>query len=227
MSAGGYGAAANVVGGIMQAIAANQEQKAMFSEFQKELTRQGSYRAQAYTGWEDFLPQLGADQARDTMAKAAATREGSYADLANLPGTQYGGGPTESRDRAYFDITGRNRAKLSAYSDWINSRNIGQQREQQGLTKIANFAQGTASVFPYREYQAQHSWDELAFWGQLISSIGGTATNYGQLFGGAPSPYPPGGGTPSTAMNFTGQYPDSSAFNDPQTMAMIAATIGG
>lgn len=178
----GVGAATSVVGGTMQAVAASQEQREMFRQFQRELQRQGAYRNEAMGSFNNWAPTLGAETARTEMGAGAANRMADYTRVGGQSLKQ--GGGNDARDQAYFDMTGANRAKLSSYNDWQNRQAISGEREGQALAKISNFAGGDAQVFPYRMYQAQHSADELAFWGQMISSIGGGASNYAQLFSG-------------------------------------------
>jgi hypothetical protein len=196
----GYGAAANVVGGIMQAVAASQAQRAMYRAFAGEMARQGRYRGEAVGSFGQWAPTLGRETAEQEIGQGQASREGAYATGLAAPIMQ-GAVPAE-RDKAYYSQTGRNRARLSAYGDWQAEQGRSAQREGWDLGKITNFAQGDAQVFPYQMYKAQHSMDELAFWGQLISSIGGGATNFQSLFGAPP---------PSGQANFSqmGQAPVS------------------
>lgn len=171
----------------MSGIAASQAQKEMFRAFQSELNRQGIYRGQALTSLEGYLPTLGAETAQQQMGEGAGRREAAYGTLGSMPTGPYGAGATGAADKAYYESTGHNRAKLGSYSDWQNQQGISRQREGQDLGKIINYAHGDAGIFPYFMYKAQHSQDELAFWGQLISSIGGSAPQYQQLFAGPQS----------------------------------------
>lgn len=82
-------------------------------------------------------------------------------------------------------MVGGQRAALGGYQDWLQGQAINQLHTGQDIGQVGNFAAGTAQVFPYKMYQAQHSQDELAFWGSLIASIGGSAANYAQMFGGS------------------------------------------
>lgn len=192
----GAGAAANVVGGSMQAIAASMEQQAMFREFQNEINRQRGYQGQAWNIWQPAVANLGAEGAADAMGTGDLARLGLYGQVGNEALGQGASNNNEGFKRAQgaLDLAGAARAKLGSYGDWMHGQGIAQERTGQDISKIGNFAQGTATVFPYRMYQAQHSMDELAFWGQMISSIGGGASNYASLFGG-----PQVGGSPGYA----------------------------
>ena len=166
----------------MQAIAASKAAKEMARAFKRELERQRGYTNQAYDVFQPATARRGVETAREEIGKGRAKREAFYQKTASSP-LGIGGGPSD-RDKAAYALAGANRGQLGGYSDWALDRMIDNIRTQDELNKITNFATGTAQVFPYRLYDAQHSQDELAFWGNLISSIGGSAANYGQLFGG-------------------------------------------
>jgi hypothetical protein len=83
-----------------------------------------------------------------------------------------GSTPFSAADHGRLNLLGNARANVGAYSDWQLNQAINQIKLREQLNKISNFAQGTAQVFPYRMYNAQHSMDELDFWGKTISSIG-------------------------------------------------------
>lgn len=174
-------AATGVVGGTMQAIAAQQEQKAMFKAYQDELKRQGAFQQQATGLFDQGLAKQGSEAAAGYRQRGAAQRESDYARVNATPLT-YGPGPTKE-DQAYLSMMGQNRADLGSYSDMLNAQAINQLRTGQQLGRVSNYAAGQAGVFPYKMYQAQHSMDELMFWGNLISSMGGAASNMAQLYG--------------------------------------------
>ena len=181
----GIGAGASVVGGVMQAVAASQARKAMEEEQQRELQRQARYRGEAFGGLEQHLPTQGVEQARYEIDRGAQRRQDFYNKVFQSPlALQRAATP---RTTEGFRLAGQNRANLGGYSDWALEQMIKSIRMQDELNRISNFAAGTAQVFPYRMYDAQHSADELAFWGNLISSVGGTAQGWGSIFGGAPS----------------------------------------
>lgn len=177
MDAGlGIGAGANVVGGLMQSIAASQANKAMADEFTRELQRQQRYRNQAFGTFESALPQMGVETAREQIGQGAEKRQNFFQDVGQ---TQFG--PTENRtkrDRLEYQQSSQARANLGGYSDWALNQMISKIRTQDELNRLSSFAGGTAQVFPYRMQEAQHSWDELAFWGKLIASIGGGAGSF-------------------------------------------------
>lgn len=164
---------ANVVGGVVQSIAASQAQKEMFKAFNQEIARQQKYQGQAIGQFDSNLLNLSAETAQQQMAQGQQQREQGYQDVYNRPLNVSEAGPTASRDKAVYDSQAQARARVGAYSDWQLDQKINDIRNSQALNQISNFAKGTASVFPYRMYQAQHSWDELAAWGQLVSSVGG------------------------------------------------------
>lgn len=192
----------------MQAIAASQEQREMFREFQKEIQRQGGYRNEAMASFGQWAPTLGAETAREQMGAGQANRMADYSRVGGQSLKQ--GAGANARDAAYYNMTGANRAKLSSYGDWQSQQGIAGEREGQALNKISNFAGGDAQVFPYRMYKAQHSMDELAFWGQMIASIGGGSSNYSQLFSGPQTPQISGGAGVSLGMYSPGSYDDAA-----------------
>lgn len=180
----GIGAGANLVGGTMQMIAASIAAQKMREQFLNEMQRQGAYRNQAFGALEGVLPQRGVEAARTSIAEGAANRRNFYGQVGAAP-LAIGGGPS-TRDRAAYSLAGANRAQLGGYSDWALDQMIKQIRLQDELNKVSNFAGGMAGVFPYLMYDAQHSQDKLAAAGNLISSIGGGAQGWSQLFGQPP-----------------------------------------
>ena len=201
MDAGlGIGAGSNIVGGLMQSIAAGMANRAMSKQFQRELERQQAHRNQAFGTFETATPFRGVETAGQQIQQGAANREQAYHDISQAP-LSIGGAQPTGRDQARYDLQGKSRANLGGYSDWALNQMISNIRTQDELNKITNFAAGDASVFPYRMYEAQHKGDELAFWGSLISSIGGGAgsfLNSGGQGGGPPfgSIYQGAGGNP-------------------------------
>lgn len=181
------GAGANFVGGIMQAIAASQAQKAMTAAYQRELQKQQGYSNQAYNTFEGGLQPRGVEQARQDIAQGSQQRQALYQNVNQTPFGLYGG-PTQT-DRSNYALQGKLRGNLGGYSDWALNQAIRNIRTQDQLNQISNFAHGTATTFPYRLNDAQHSADELAFWGTLIAGLGGGAQNYQQLFGNTSAPY--------------------------------------
>lgn len=192
MDAGmGVGAAANVVGGLIQSVAASKAAKNMEKEFQHELNRQAKFSNEATTKFQGGLEGRSAETAEDQIDSGRKGRIASYDAILNAPFGIGSVGPT-SADRAFLNLTGQSRAALGGYSDWQLDQLISNIRLNEELSRISNFAGGTASVFPYRMQDAQHSMDELAFLGQLVSSIGGSAGDWSKSFGG--SGPPTGGG---------------------------------
>ena len=179
------GAGASVVGGLMQAIAASNASRAMNRAFERELSRQEGYRNQAFDVFQPALEQRGVETARDQIDQGSQRRQALYAKVANAP-LALGGQPDSARERANYTLLGRNRANLGGYSDWALDQLISNIRSQDELNKVSSFAGGTAGVFPYRLSDAQHSSDDLALIGSLISSIGGSAPALQQYFGAPP-----------------------------------------
>lgn len=188
MTGAAIGAGANLVGGTMQAIAASQAAKAMGKATQRELQRQRGYSNEALSTYDQFLPSQGAESAMESVQKGADTRKALDKFLLSLQMGPNGQGAMQGRDLSQLRLRGNARATLGGYSDWALDRLLKQIRTQNDLNKISNFAAGTASIFPYRMYDAQHSQDELAFWGQLIQSVGGGGGSFGSAFGGGQAP---------------------------------------
>lgn len=172
MSMGGAGAGAGIVGGFMQSVASTMESQAMFQAFQAELARQHGYDSQAYGAFLGSLPGQSAETAQQQIGAGQEQREKDYSQLQSMP--LVAGGPSmSSTDAAALNLSDASRAKVGGYGDWKVNQTINNIKTQDQLNKISNFAGGTASVFPYKMYAAQHSQDELDMWGKAISSIGG------------------------------------------------------
>lgn len=144
------------------------------------------------------------EYARGQIQQGAANRRQAYSDIANVP---LGGGFSAQShynpgaDNAYLGLVGDARARLGGYSDWALQQSINNLRNQQALNQVSSFAGGQAkNVFPLQMYAAQHANDALAAVGQAISSIGGAAGNYAQLYDSGPS-------TPSYSTFGSGPYP--------------------
>lgn len=208
----GVGMATNIAGGEIQKWAALMERQAMFEEYQKEQARQGAYAKQAQGDFGQGLQQAGAQVAGQQLGQGASDRMAAYDKIGRVPlavnqPTRLSSSP--SRDQANARLLGQGRANLGSYSDWglkqaMNNLNTGRKLDQ-----TTNFAGGTASVFPYRQYAAQHSQDTLAMIGQAISSIGGGAANYAQ-YAQQPSGGQPGGGAGGYGQG--AYYPYSSMY---------------
>lgn len=193
----GYGAAAQFAGSMMQAVAANQEQRSMFNTFRDELARQGVYGAEAYA--QKFEPGVRTwGNANEDIGNAAQKRTDVYNDINNRP-LVAGAEHTDKKASAILKSEAQNKGKVAGVGDWMNQQGYNMQRAQQGIDQVSNFSRGDAAVFPYKMWNAQHSQDELAFWGQLISSAGGGGGGIGSMFGGSPamqSGYAPQGQMP-------------------------------
>lgn len=180
----GIGAGANLVGGTVQAVAASLAAQAMQREFEREMLRQQRYRNEAFGGLQPYLPTLGVETARQQIAQGAQNRMNLFGQVGQAP-LALGAQPNQV-EQARYGLLGQARANLGGYSDWQLNQMINAIRAQDELNRISSFSRGTAQVFPYRMYDAQHSQDQLAFFGNLISSLGGSAGNWASLFGTGP-----------------------------------------
>lgn len=187
---GAVGMGANVVGGLMQSIAASKARKEMEQAMASFLSQQRGYRGDAMEVFNPSLEYRSAETAKSQLAQGRAQRNAEFDRLGATPMSMNSPGPN-ARDQAYTKMRGDARANLGSYSDWQLLQDINNLRTQQELNKISNFAGGNAQLFPHRMEDASHSYDELAFWGNLISSIGGSAGSWGTMFG-----QPQNGGTP-------------------------------
>lgn len=203
-----YGMAASAAGGAIQSIAAQMAREKMANTFQNEIQRQQRYRNQAFGDLQTALPKQGVEQARQDLTEGADRRNQAYADIGQ---TQLGlGAQPDAREQVLAGLLGNNRAQLGAYSDWALANAVRQIRLQDKLNKISNFSAGDAQVFPARMQDAQHSYDQLAFWGQMLSSLGGAAGSFGAM-NQAPPPTSTTGymgriGGIDAGSNFGGQY---------------------
>lgn len=182
MSGYGYGAILSAVGGVLQSVAAEQAGERMRQTFMDQLAREGRLSQNAYDIWQNSARGMGAEGAQQQMAQGEANRNALYDQLqgANLSANHTG----TARDAAQGKASGEVRAKLGSYSDWELMQHINNIRTQNELNKISNYASGWERVFPYKMDDAQHSQDELAFFGNLVSSVGGGASSFGSLYGG-------------------------------------------
>jgi hypothetical protein len=199
-------AGANIVGGTMQAIAASQAQKAMEAALQAEINRQSRFRQEGLSVLTPAIVAMGVENARKLMTEGEQGRQKMYETVGNVP---FGLFTPTLVDQTKLKLLGDLRAKLGGYADWQNQQGIDQLHTQQQLNRIFDKSAGQSALFPYRMNDAQHSWDELAFWGQLIQSIGGSAGNWQQAFGQGPQ----GMGTTQFSPGFGGmtiQQPGST-----------------
>ena len=178
-----------LAGGLLGGLANSRTSSNMSSTAQREINRQQEFRNQGFDKFQSGLAGQSAEQANIDISKGADTREALY-NFVNSLSTRPGQDSPTGRDLAHLKLRGKARGRLGGYSDWALSRLIRNIRTQDELNKISNFAGGTASVFPARMDAAQHSNDELAFWGQLLGA-GGQGLGGGglsSLFGGGKQP---------------------------------------
>lgn len=183
MSYGGYGAALQAVGGVLQAVAAQQAGEKMRQEFLNELARQQHLGQQSYETWQTGTRGRGVEDARSQMAQGKAQRENLYSEL-DSASMDAGGSKADSRDKQHMKSSGSARAQLGSYSDWELMQHINNIRTQNEMNKLSNFSQGWERVFPFRMDDASHSQDELKLTGSLLSSVGGGAGDFSNIYSG-------------------------------------------
>lgn len=174
-----------LVGGIIQTIAASQAQKAMEKAFAKQLREQNAFSNEATQAFYGTLQNDSVENAKQQMAMGLADRTAKYDALPQLgltPSSQRTGRVAQN-----VQSSGQALGRLGSYGDWQLNRDIANILQQDKIDKAINFAGGSASVFPYNMNAAQHSQDALAFLGQVISSIGGSAPAWGSMFQGEPT----------------------------------------
>lgn len=220
----GVGIGAGLIGSELQGWASALAKQAMYQAYQDEMARQAAYRRDAgylfdfslvpgglkasdLRGQPDLtIGGLTSDAAKQDYAAGEAKRKGLYSLYGNVAAS-----PKRiplanmQREQAAADMSGSQRAALSSYGDIGFNYGIREQALRRALNQISNFAGGTATVYPYRMYEAQHSYDDLAKIGALISSIGNMGSMGMGMGGGA------GGGVSPTQMTILqnagyGQY---------------------
>ena len=173
----GYGAIASAAGGVMQGIAGNLAAAEMDQVFRREMANQNKYRNQSFGTWQPAVQKQGVEQAALDLGEGKQRRLDAYQQVGQSP---LGIGEQQTqRGQIAGQLQGQNRAALGAYSDWRLNDAIRKIRLQDELNKISNFSAGDASVFPGLMQDAQHSQDQLAMWGKIISSLGGAAGSMG------------------------------------------------
>lgn len=181
----GYGeaasAATSVIGGELQGWASVLAKQNMADQYDAEHRRQLGYQTQALGNLQTTLGQNGSEYANQQIQKGAGERVLGYDKEQAVP-LSVKGPMTDSlhrlKDAAYAKLMGGKRAALGGYADWGHQQGINNAENQRKLHQIENFAGGTAGVFPYRMYDAQHSMDTLAMIGAAISSIGGGSQDF-------------------------------------------------
>lgn len=169
------------VGGVMQSIAARKAQEKMFKEYEKERARQEAFAGQATGVFKGRLGTADVETAKAQMQAGAQKRLADFSAIA-----QQNLAPTAMlaltpQDRAALAATTKSRARLGSYSDWALQQAIQDIRTQQDINRVVQEAGGQASIFPYRQYSAEHSYDWLSNLGQLISSAGGAAGTFANM----------------------------------------------
>lgn len=187
------GAAANVIGGELQGWAAVLARQNMFDEFQRQQRQQQAFGDMGEGIFRESLGNYGAGAAERDLAQGKADRMKSYRDVEDTPlGFNAPGQKGFATDTGYGRLLGSNRAGLGSYSDFALKQALASNNTQRLLNQLASSAGGSASIYPYYMYGAQHSMDDLAAIGAAISSIGGGAANYAQIYGQGPQQAPAG-----------------------------------
>lgn len=191
------GMAANVVGGELQGWASVLERQAIQDELDRELQQQQVFRGQGQDIFQGALSGYGAGAANQQLAQGKANRIKAYRGVEDVPlGFSAPGQKGFATDTGYGRLLGSNRAGLGSYSDFALNQALASNNRQRLLNQLASSAGGNAGLYPYYQYQAQHSMDDLAMIGAAISSIGGGAANYAQYAQG-----PQGGGQGQPMLN--------------------------
>ncbi len=196
---GFIGSALGVVGGIIQAAAAQHANNVMASKYRDELGRQSGYRNQATTALEPSIKAADVGTANRQIGEGAQQRSQAYSQANAVPlGIPTSSSQSNASDTAYNKLIGGQRAQLGGYSDWALKQAIQNIQTQRAMDQAINFAHGTAGVFPYRMYDAQHSGDTAATFGKIISSAAGPVS---MMTAGPP------GSTESNAPSFIAMNP--------------------
>ncbi len=171
---GFIGSALGIVGGLMQAAAANRSNHQMGAAYRDEIARQGGYQNQATTALDPSIAGSDVGTANRQIAEGAQQRNQAYGQANAVPlGIPTASSQSNASDTAYNKMVGGQRAQLGGYSDWALKQAIQNIQTQRAMDQAINFAHGTAGVFPYRMYNAQHSADTIATLGKIVSSAAG------------------------------------------------------
>ena len=172
-----YQMAASAAGGIIQGIAGNLAAAKMDQVARREMENQNRYKNQSFGTWQPALQKQGVEQAGLDLGEGKQRRLDAYQQVGQSP---LGIGEQQTqRGQIAGQLQGQNRAALGAYSDWRLNDAIRRIRLQDELNKISNFSAGDASVFPGLMSDAQHSQDQLAMFGKILSAAGGAAGSFG------------------------------------------------
>ncbi len=180
---------AQIAGTELQGWAALLAKWEMADAYDKEVKRQNEFRKQATGEFNLRVPQASAATAQQQIGAGRDSRAAQYNAIQGIPLASTGpSGGDPRRQAAAAALMGGNRAALGGYSDWALQQSIANINTQRQLNQISDAAGGQARVYPYRAYEAQHSWDALKQAGQAISGLGGSG---GDMFGGANQPQNP------------------------------------
>ena len=150
----------------------------MFKEYKAERGRQKAYAEEATGVFGERLGGATADVAGSQMETGAKQRLAEFANIAKLRLAPTNNLVMTPQDKASFETTTKSRAKLGSYSDWALKQAIQDIRTQQELNRITSFAGGTAQVFPFKSYDAQHEYDWLANLGAAIQGSSGAVEGF-------------------------------------------------
>lgn len=176
----GVGLFTNLLGGALQAEAAQRSSMEMEQQYYNQMQKQAYNRGYGSYFAQQNAAASGSEPAQREIVAGSQKRQAMYRQAEAVPYDTAGSkqsGPQQKRNQNQQALQGQMQGNLGGYSDWSLNQAIRNIQTQNQLNRISNFAQGEAGVFPYQMYDAQHAGDSLAFAGQMVSSIGGAASN--------------------------------------------------
>lgn len=177
-------AATSAVGGGIEGWAAYLAKQRMADAYRNEQALQQQYTQEAGNTFNRRLGQLGTGLQLQPGNRTSLYSQVNASPVGIKP---LGNQATAGADANWAKMMGQNRAKLGSYGDMIFGQQMANLPTQRELNRLSSFAGSQASnVYPYEMYDAQHSWDSLAQLGALISSLGGSGMNFGNLGYGQP-----------------------------------------
>lgn len=175
------GAATNVIGGILQAVAAKEAQKRMYQTYLSQLTKQRGFQGQMFGDFSSQAPGIySVEAANNTLGQGGQDRQLRYQQIQDNPALVGAALPTQQAQTANNMASNRS-ATYAAYGDLAPTQSIRESKLGDLLKRTGFRSQGAAQVFPLQMQHSQHSMDWLTLLGQMISSIGGAAGNYQQF----------------------------------------------
>lgn len=165
----------------MEAYASYRTQWDIFHALEDELTRQGRFSNQAFGEFNKGVQTQGAESANSQMQTGHDQRMKMYADAYATP-LSVGGphSPQGAVDKANYDLLANRRANLGAYGDWATQQDVSNIRQGEKLENIYQKSASEARIYPYRQWKAQHGWDQLQGMGQMLQGSGGVGSMFNQ-----------------------------------------------